>query len=113
MSESPSDVDWDYQCEVSDEIWEICESYIDGGISPEQLGIIVDSIGTTYQQQAENETHQFGRHTLFIALAETIDELVEENDDVDWQELAFVLEDLRDMARTRARRTRSSSGDDL
>lgn len=105
------DIDRDRQREAFEEFHGMAESYLDDGMHPEEIGMILSNITSSYKGRAEYEATPAVEYRLNFRLWEVIREIeADERYDANWQSIAFVLEDMRDMARSFARRTRGDDG---
>lgn len=109
----PHEVDMDEQIDMTDELREMAEGYVEDGMHPEQVAHTLHLIRGSFSGKAQDETkpHQF-YYRANSRLFEVLKELAE-NDEYDgsWQELSWILAGLEELARSQARRERESDAE--
>ena len=100
-----ANVDQDQVMDANEALRDVANDYIDEGMHPEEFGMLFHFLTGEYKGRAENQTKPSAEFRLHFRMWDVIEEIAGDDEyDLDWQSIAFVLGEVHDMAKSRARR---------
>jgi hypothetical protein len=93
---------------MNDAFVAMADEYVDEGFHPEQIAQAFHLLNNRYRGKASTETGPDGfHHRASHRLFETLKEFAEDDEyNGSWQELSWILMELKDLAQSQARRER-------
>lgn len=100
-----ANVDQDQIMEVNAELRKLANEHIENGMHPEEFGMLFHFLTGEYKGRAENQTKPSAEFRLNFRLWDVIDEVADDDEyDLSWRSIAFVLGEMQEMAQCRAHR---------